>query len=94
MVAEPRKTQQAVELFEVLMDTWKEMTSDHTITAEEAADYVRLKDDLYQFLMHLDESFSLAVTLLRRGHDSPSFRRRMAASGVRLVHSAEPHDAA
>lgn len=37
MVAEPRKTQQAVELFEYVLDTWKEMTADGQITAEEAA---------------------------------------------------------
>jgi hypothetical protein len=93
MVGEPRLTQQAVEQFEAVLDAWKEMTCDRTITAEEASAYMQIKQDLYQLLLHLDESFGLAVTMLRRGHDAPSFKRRLASSGVRLVHS-DGHDAA
>ena len=88
----PRLTLQAVEQFEELMDTWKEVASDGEITAEEGAMYDRLKEDLYQMLMYIDTSFGLAVTMIRRGHEAPSVQRRMAEHGLRVIKGGgKPH---
>lgn len=84
----PRKATEAVEMFELLMDTRKEMTDAATIPAEALTRYADMEERVYQLLMHLDESIGLAVTMLRRGPDSPSIQRRMCQPGhLRLVHS-------
>lgn len=77
MSGAPRITAESVERFEYLMDTFREINADGTITAEEEALYSRLKEDMYQFLLYIDESMKLLTTGLRRGHASPSFQRQL-----------------
>ena len=81
----PRLTTQLVDLIEVVMDTYKEHMADGTTTATEHREMSAVMDELYQLALYADESFGLAVTMARRGYQSPSVRRRMTEHGLRVL---------
>jgi hypothetical protein len=90
----PRLSQQVVEAVEELVDTWGEATADAVITACEIQQITVRQARLYAISMDADEAIGLMVTMLRRGPDSVSLKRRMVERGIRLAADGEGATAA
>jgi hypothetical protein len=81
----PRLSQQVVEAVEEVMDTWNEATADTVITPCEIQQVTVKLTQLYPISMDADEAVGLTVTMLRRGPNSVSLKRRMVERGIRLA---------
>lgn len=79
----PRLTAQVVDAAEKMVDAWKEAMEDGVITPTEMADLTAHNLEVYALSMDADEAVGLTVTMLRRGPESPSLKRRMVERGIR-----------
>lgn len=82
-----RLTTDVVCQIEGLWDAFEQMFRGVPLTPEEAIDVRELRrafHQLHQAAMDADEGVGLAVTMIRRGPDSPSLKRRMVERGLRV----------
>lgn len=74
----PRLSTEIVERIEGVMDALQEAhTNDGEVTTDEVYAVMTLLWETYQASMHMDESLRLTVTGIRRGVDSPDYRRQV-----------------
>lgn len=71
----PALTQQGIERFEVVMDTYRRHMADGTITAEEHREFMAEMESYYQFTMYHHDSFREGMATMRRGYNAKSVKR-------------------
>lgn len=81
----PRFSLRLVERIEDLVDARQEAHADGHVCGDEKAELDAIQDEIYQMALELDNALGIATTLIRRGTSSPSARRRMAESGLRVM---------
>ena len=81
----PRLSTQAVEHFEDYMDCHDAAMADGRLCPSEHRQLGEHRQRIYVLLLDVDESIGLTVTMLRRGPESPSLKRRMVERGIRLA---------
>jgi hypothetical protein len=86
---EARLTALVVQGLEGLMDRYDTAMADGHIDPQEDRDIREEKFALYALAMDADEGVGLAVTMLRRGPDSVSLKRRMVERGIRVAKQQE-----
>lgn len=91
----PRLTKQVVDAVEDQIEAWETASADGVYTPEEIADLTAKNLRVYALSMDADEAVGLTVTMLRRGPESPSLKRRMVERGMRIREGGrEDQDAA
>lgn len=85
MANELRLTTLVVERAEDLEDTWEAAIADGQITPREAQDLTTRSRALVTAAAEADEAIGLGISLLRRGPESTSFRRRLRSRELRLI---------